>query len=382
MKKFLTEYFYYTRTERNGALALGLLCIALFVAPQFFPLLHDESEAPDFEVVFASEADRASMPKARQVAAQLFPFDPNTASKADFIELGLSPRLAQTILNYRSKGGTFYKKEDLQKIYTLKNEDYERLAPYIRIGNKQPAFQNKQYYTTSTVRAEKVAEPFSFDPNTASREELMKLGLPRWISDNVVKYRASGGKFRKKADFRRIYGLSDADYERLEPYITLPEQAEKEEQIAVVAMSIEESPDFEKSVEKAPVVIDINRAGAADWQQLRGIGPAYAKRITKFRDKLGGFSSVQQIAETYGLPDSTFQNIKPQLQWSPVLRKIDINTATIESLRSHPYLDARQAAAMVSYREHHGAYQSIADLQKVKALPRQVLKKIEPYLKF
>lgn len=382
MKKFLTEYFYYTRAERNGALALSLICIMLFIAPQFFYLLRDESEAPDFEIVFASQAKEASSPEVRQVAAKLFPFDPNTASKGDFIELGLSPRLAQTILNYRGKGGKFYKKEDLQKIYTLKEEDYERLAPYIRIGNKQPTFQNKQYYTTSATSAKQVPEPFSFDPNTASREELMQLGLPRWISDNVVKYRESGGVFRKKEDFRRMYGLMDADYERLAPYITLPAQAEQQEEIAVVAMSIEESPDFSKPAERAPVVIDINRASAAEWQQLRGIGPAYAKRIVKFRDKLGGFSSVQQIAETYGLPDSTFQNIKSRLQWSPVLQKIAINTASLETLRSHPYLDARKAAAIVSYREHHGAFQSLDDLRKVKALPSDILKKIEPYLRF
>lgn len=382
MRKLLTEFFYYTKTERNGALILSLICVLLFVAPHFFPLLQDESASPNFEVVFASMPDAVDVPVAAAEEMELFPFDPNAASKEEFIQLGLSPKLAQTIINYRSKGGRFYEKEDLQKIYTLRNEDYERLEPYISIGKEQ-TFNNhkhKQHYTKTYVEGERAAELFSFDPNIASREELIQLGLPGWISDNIIKYREHGGAFRKKEDLQRIYGLKNEDYLRLAPYITLPESTAKEE-IAVVTLVAEESPDFPARAEQ-PVIIDINRASAEEWQALRGVGPAYAKRITGFREKLGGFSSIQQIAETYGLPDSTFQLIKTQLRISPVTRKIAINTASVETLRQHPYMDARKAAAIVSFREQHGAFQSIADLQKVKALSADLLKKLEPYLEF
>ena len=115
---------------------------------------------------------------------------------------------------------------------------------------------------------------------------------------------------------------------------------------------------------------------------MRGIGPAYAKRIITFREKLGGFSSVEQVAETYGLPDSTFQNIKSRLQPSPVLHKIAINTISVAELRAHPYLETRQATAIVSFREQHGAFHSVDDLRNIRALPAAVLEKLRPYLEF
>ncbi|MCU0348746.1 MAG: helix-hairpin-helix domain-containing protein, partial [Saprospiraceae bacterium] len=140
----LHEYFYYTRLERNAGIVLCALCCFTWLLPFAFPLLIqpapriDFSEAVAIATMLAPATERAESgapsfafrgnENASPRKVETFAFDPNTATKEDFERLGLSSRTAQSILNYRAKGGHFYKKEDLAKIYTLRQEDYERLA--------------------------------------------------------------------------------------------------------------------------------------------------------------------------------------------------------------------------------------------------------------
>ncbi|HMO38409.1 MAG TPA: helix-hairpin-helix domain-containing protein [Saprospiraceae bacterium] len=379
MKTFLYEYFYYTRAERNGALALGALCILLFGAPVVFPALLPKTKSPDFALLLSHLAEEAAHPTIAAADAILFEFDPNTASKADFVALGLSPKLAQTIDNYRQKGGQFRRPEDLQRIYTLSETDYERLAPYVRIGSHAAKYAAEK---RSYERPQSSAVLFDFDPNTASERDFVRLGLSAKTAANIVKYREKGGAFRKKEDFRRIYGIAEKDYHRLEPYLQIPVQEHAAEAKPVTLATVAPSPETPKRAAAMPAMIDINRATVEQWKQLPGIGAGYAQRIVNYRDKLGGFSNVEQIAETYGLPDSILQKVQPQLQASPVLRKLAINTASVEELKAHPYVNARQAAAIVSYREQHGGFISVGDVARIQALPPLLVQKLAPYLNF
>lgn len=378
MKTNLYNYFYYTRTERNGALILCLLCIACFVVPPLFRPASRQLESSDFKAQFASysiaEAN-AENNNNSNTSTTLFAFNPNTVAKEDLIQLGFTPKLAQTIINYRGKGGHFRRKEDMLKIYGMKQAHYERLEPYIQIGSAENVKwnSNKSY-------EQKPAVLFSFDPNKSTQTDFVKLGLSEKTAAIILKYRAKGGSFRTKEDLKKIYGLKDKDYERLLPYINietaLPATNQKPTSISIAEAP--KSPDF-KTYPKKQIVLDINQATAEDWQSLRGIGATYAKRIVNFREKLGGFSSVEQIAETFGLPDSTFQNIKTNLKQSPVLHTIALNTATLDELKAHPYIDSRKAAAIISYREQHGKFRSLDELRQMKALPGVWLDKMQPY---
>ncbi len=364
----LKNFFHYTRTERNGAVVLILLCIALAVAPRLIPLF--TKAAPlDFREELA-KADSLTKEEEAGIAASnsaiaLFPFDPNTATKEDLVRLGLRERTANSIVNYRNKGGQFRKKEDLQKIYTLSEEDYLRVAPYIRIAAVADAGSKAMEKRSYTL--------FPFDPNTATEDELHALGLPENVVRAITRYREKGGKYRKKEDLQKIYTLSEENYRRIEPYIDINSGAP----VPAVAPDMPAANDAPKTV-----IIDVNRASGEEWQGLRGIGPAYAARIVKFRDALGGFASVEQVAETRGLPDSTFQNIRLQLKHSPIFRPLVINQITSETLAAHPYIDRRSAEAVVAYRNNHGPFGSVDDLRKVYALKPEVLDKLAPYLVF
>ncbi|HMK26573.1 MAG TPA: helix-hairpin-helix domain-containing protein, partial [Chitinophagaceae bacterium] len=128
-------------------------------------------------------------------------------------------------------------------------------------------------------------------------------------------------------------------------------------------------------------VIDINSADTTALIALPGIGSKLAARIINFRDKLGGFYSVTQVGETFGLPDSTFQKIKQYLKLENTsTRKININTATVDELKAHPYIRWSLANPIVAYRNEHGPFSKVEDIKKVMAVTDEIYNKIAPYL--
>jgi DNA uptake protein ComE-like DNA-binding protein len=375
MKRFLTEFFYYTRAERAGFLVLLVICVALFVAPWLWPKAAPEpTRTDDYEQAAALLARPAAGVEA-EAATEELQLDPNAPTRAQLTALGLPDNTIRAWLSYTRKGGRFDDADALARFRALSAADRQRIAPHLMWPEREKRQSNRPARAPGSYRREAtVAAAFPFDPNTATREALLQLGLPARIADNLIKYRERGGRFRRPEDLQKLYGLSPNDYERLAPYVTIaaavPENAPAPRAVA------DRAP-------RPPVTIDINSADEAAWQQLRGIGPALSRRILRFRDQLGGFRSVEQVGETYGLPDSTFQKIRAQLQLgSAVYRALRINDADVETLANHPYIDYRAARAIVSYREQHGPFRSAADLSKVMALPSGTAEKLAPYLVF
>lgn len=214
------------------------------------------------------------------------------------------------------------------------------------------------------------AELFTFDPNTLDADGWRRLGLRDKTVATILKYRSKGGKFYKKEDLQRIWSLPDGFYERVSPYISIvpPRQTEWTEA---------KPPEPRRSG-----MLDINSADTAEWIALPGIGAKLASRIVNFRAKLGGFVSVEQVGSTYGLPDSTFQAIKPLLRLDAgSINKLNVNTATREELAAHPYINWKLAGAIIAYREQHGPYQTLADLKQIMILDEATWLQIQPYLR-
>lgn len=370
MKIPFTEYFYYTRQERRGTLILVILILILSFLPYLY---HFFKTSPEVDTAYIEKASLMMAPGETAIyeAPELFPFNPNSISEDSLLLLGLSPGVAQNIINYRKKVHPFKRREDLKKVYTLSDEDYQRLFPYIEVSKKE----KKESFERFTKKEETIAySSFPFDPNTVDRTSLLQLGFSAYATDNLLNYRNKGGRFKNVSDVKKIYGVDATLFDHIKPLIIF-EQNEK----GLDASAPESIP---ASYDAPPIVLDINQADIEEWQQLYGIGPAYAKRIVRFREALGGFVSIDQIGEVYGLPDSTFQQIKPFLQPSPLFKKININTATEEELKKHPYISWKQAGVIYNYKTQHPPFENIQDLEKVKALPKDVIEKLEPYLTF
>jgi DNA uptake protein ComE-like DNA-binding protein len=379
MIRFLINHLYFSRPERMGVVVLFLLCLLVFALPvmlnRWWPTRSTDFAAYRADILrYQGESAPESVSSPARVKAEVFAFDPNTASLETLIRLGLTPKTAASIIHYRDKGGHFRHPDDFRKIYTLKEADYVRLKPYIRIEGSAPV--------PNMEKVEKDAAPalFSFDPNNADEPTLLRLGLTAHTVKSILNYRAKGGVFRKKEDFKKIYTLPEVMYDRLEPFISLAPAVEKSDYHPV--LPVESRPVYPGKLVKTSQPVDINHATEADWFHLPGIGEKRAAQIVRYRNALGGFLSVDQVGELYGMPDSIFQRIKPLLVLSAVsIRKININTATADDLKQHPYFNYKQARLLVGYREQHGPFKSAAGIGRIAAFSDQKwLDKIMPYL--
>ncbi|MEQ1553354.1 MAG: helix-hairpin-helix domain-containing protein [Ferruginibacter sp.] len=218
---------------------------------------------------------------------------------------------------------------------------------------------------------------FYFDPNTLDAPGWHKLGIKDKTIASMQKYIAKGGRFREPEDLQKVWGLRDEEKERLIPYVRIVASEQQNNNYNNNYQPYEKKP-YEK---KAVALVDINLGDSLAYDALPGIGGGYAKRIIKFRDKLGGFYKVEQIAETFGLPDSTYQKIKPFLKISNNnIRKININTCTEDELKTHPYIRWQLAKLITEYKKQHGNYTSLGDLKKIMIIDEEVYNKIVPYL--
>lgn len=213
---------------------------------------------------------------------------------------------------------------------------------------------------------------FTFDPNTLPADGWKKLGIKDKTIQNIQKYLAKGGKFYQPKDIEKIWGLRPDEIERLQPYIQI-EQNKTTDNF--------DHKKYEKPVH-VPTIIDINTADTSALIALPGIGSKLAQRIITFREKLGGFYKPEQVAETFGLPDSTYQKVKSRFALNnTVLKQININTATIEELKLHPYIRYHIGNIIIQYRNQHGNFNTVEDLKKIMLIDDETYNKIYRYLK-
>ena len=141
------------------------------------------------------------------------------------------------------------------------------------------------------------------------------------------------------------------------------------------------TPNTHTQLPKRPLIFELNTADSLDLVQLYNIGPVIARRILKYRTMLGGYVSTEQLREVYGIDSSRFNDIAPHLTADPKrITQIDINSADIDRLKRHPYLDYYQAKAIIRLREEKGPYLSVTDILNIPIIDQETYNRIEPYL--
>jgi competence ComEA-like helix-hairpin-helix protein len=224
-------------------------------------------------------------------------------------------------------------------------------------------------------------ELFYFDPNSIQPDGWKKLGLRDKTIHTIQNYLSKGGHFKRPEDLQRIYGLYPDEYDRLAPFIKIESTIETKKQDEFpVDKSIDQN-HSSKILSSRYFSIDINTADTTSFIALPGIGSKLAARIINFRSKLGGFYAVAQVGETFALPDSTFQKIKQYLKLENAsVKKININTATLDELKAHPYIRWNIANPIIAYRNEHGPFAKLEDIKNVMAVTEEIYNKILPYL--
>ena len=215
------------------------------------------------------------------------------------------------------------------------------------------------------------ANYFEFDPNTCSKEQWMKLGVKEKTAETIVKYVSKGGKFKVPEDLKKIWGLSPPQVKELMPFVKITSTPKIENEKNT-------NPHFTKT--NSNKTIDVNTADSSLLEWLPGIGPALAGRIIKYRNKLGGFYNQEQLKEVWGLPDSVFHKIKERVEVSDKIQKINVNTADFLMLKSHPYIGYKLANAIINYRNQHGSFKTLEDIQKIILIDEKTFNQLSHYL--
>jgi len=211
--------------------------------------------------------------------------------------------------------------------------------------------------------------PFYFDPNTATYNELLDLGFNRLNANRIIAYRNKGGTYKYKEDLLRIHEIDSLLTQNLWNYILLPGKPE--------IITITKTAEI-----KSPIFLDINTADTISLKKIYGIGSVLSSRIITYRDKLGGFVSIEQLQEVYGLKPEVIESLKDRFivsdDFTPF--KFNINKLDEYQLAQHPYLDRKTARAIIAFRSQHGAFTSVEELSKIYLINDSLLKKILPYI--
>ena len=307
LKPKIKDFFSFSKTERNGIIVLLGIIVILMFIPRLFPLFRSH-EQQDFS------------------------------------------KFEKEIIAF----------EKQQK--KIERKDYHEY-------NKD----DKDFDFTSTDHsvAESKLSPFNFNPNEMTDEQWRQLGLTERQIKTLDKYSAKGGKFFKKEDFKKMYCISESEYNVLEPYIQIPDKKTEAKS--------ETKPEskFEK---KNSRIVELNSADTSDLKTLKGIGPSYARRIVKYRTKLGGFINPEQLKEISGL-DTTYYKFADFIKVNRFLvEKININTCTFDQLKNHPYVGYNIAFSLMNYRKMHGKFKTVSDIKNSALVTETVYQKISPYL--
>ena len=217
----------------------------------------------------------------------------------------------------------------------------------------------------------------SFDPNHTNVEELRSLGLSEKQAQAYLNYLATGARFEEAEDLKRLRVLYPNQAERLMRAAEFPariggttpivrEHGNYGNQSGDINDELNQSPEYEAPFLVKLKVLDLNLADSADFEALPGIGEKTAGRLVSFRESLGGFYSVGQLADVYGVDTA---NYNKAVRWLKVeegvaIKPIKLNSMTEEVLKKHPYIRWRMARALIAYRDKHGAYASIEEVRK------------------
>ncbi|MCX2738606.1 ComEA family DNA-binding protein [Pontibacter anaerobius] len=246
-----------------------------------------------------------------------------------------------------------------------------------QLEERQPERSAKYKISTVALRP--------FNPNHLTAEEWQAFGLPKYLAQRILNYRSKVGDLTYKAELGRIYGLPDSVFQRLYPYIDLPEERpSKYKRSESMASRPSPNPDWASSKREKFILapFNINTADTTQLKQIRGIGSKLSARIIKYRNGLGGFHSTEQLREVYGLQPEVVDSLHKYtfVAKSNSVQQLSINTATADELKAHPYISSNVARAIVAYREQHGKYEQLEDVRQIKLVTPELYEKIRPYL--
>lgn len=242
--------------------------------------------------------------------------------------------------------------------------------------------------------------PFPFDPNVIDQEDWERMGLSARLARSIGNFLSAGGSFRYKEDLQRMYLMDDLTYEQLAGYILLPERPVSSssgerptrrdssgpgsDSGLIADVAAHKSPERDISGIRPPaepLIININTADSLELIRIRGIGPAFSRRIIQYRERLGGYHDVSQLLEVFGMDTTRFEQIREYLVTDSMhIRRINLNEAEFGDLVRHPYIDRNTASAILNMRRQHGPFATPEEIKRSYLLNDSIWERIRLYI--
>lgn len=251
----------------------------------------------------------------------------------------------------------------------------EQVKAFMDSAIVDSSFENQEYYhkkyndyISREYNVENNGANFqmtSFDPNGLPKEIWIQMGLSEKQAQVIKNYEAKGGKFKTKEDVKKQFVISEVFYAKIEPYIVFAEIND------------------ELVSEQAPLSIDVNHATKEDFMLINGVKDYLADGIIKYRERLGGFISIEQLKEVKYLSERIYNDITPHcFITSYSIRKLNINLAEWKEFATHPYIGGDLATKIIDYRKQHGIFKSADNFKKSGLVDDMLYAKLVPYLSF
>jgi DNA uptake protein ComE-like DNA-binding protein len=225
-----------------------------------------------------------------------------------------------------------------------------------------------------------VPKIYPFNPNFITDYKGYKLGMSVPEIDRLLAFRKQNKYVNSPEEFQAVTKVSDSLLNTISPYFKFPDWVKNKKQF-------KEYKNYSHSAfakKEKVVIIDINKATQEDLIKIYGIGEAISLRILKFKESLGGFVSMEQMNDVWGLSPEVIENLNSHFKVMavPNVKKIDINNASIKELSQFPYFNYQLARQIVTFRSMNGDFKNSDDLTKIKGLSIDKAKIIALYLAF
>jgi len=285
--------------------------------------------------------------------------------------------LVQFSLPYFIHPKTDFEEPNLEAyLIQLKKDSAEWVAQ-----NRKKYTKSKTNYASvpkSSKRTKKIKfNPHEFEPNHATTSDWESVGLSKKQAQSIQRYVDKGGKFKVKADVAKMYVITEQKFDEMKPYLLLPDSVVKPKPEPKKAKTVFVSKPYTYDT----IIVELNTADTTELKKLRGIGSYYARKIVYYREKLGGFHSVEQLYEIERMREETVQSIAPFLTVDTTLiRKLHINKDDAPVLVKHPYITWNMAKRIQDYRDFSHRFKSPTDLIKKGLLTEELYSKLVPYI--
>ena len=309
MFKGWKDYFYLNRGEQRAMLILFALIILVYgmlifskfqtghsnvdtvaFAKEVRAFEHQIDSAGSFQSTRFSRSNPISYkssyaPNEKLKPLTPFPFDPNTLTEKGWLKMGLPDRLIRTILNYTSKGGHFYQKEDLQKIYGLTASQYSTLEPFILIPPRPKTdYAFSAYKKPGYIKP--VIQPVELNSVDSAGLDALR-GIGPVFAMRILRFRDLLGGYAKREQLQEVYGLDSTLYQLILPFVKVdPEKIKR---------------------------ININQCPLPALKKHPYIGYYIAKAIADYRVKHLKFRSVDEVSLLPGMTPEKFKQLSPYL---------------------------------------------------------------------